>query len=243
VLLGCTRRAREELAHVPRLVERQRQAVLAQAFSGELTQEWRTAQRLAEPEQVTLGSVTSDFSYGSAEKSQVSGLVPVLRMGNIQNGSLDWGNLVFTSGQAEIAKYLLAPGDVLFNRTNSPELVGKTALYRGERKAIYAGYLIRIRCKPTLRPEFLTYCLNSPTGRDHCWRVKTDGASQSNINSKKLAAFSFYLPTIEEQLEIIRRIEAAIARIERAGAEAMRAAALVERLERATLARAFRGAL
>jgi type I restriction enzyme S subunit len=156
---------------------------------------------------------------------------------------LDWSDLVFTSDAAEIAKYSLESGDVLFNRTNSPALVGKTALYRGERQAIYAGYLIRVRCASNLLPEFLTYCLNSPDGRDYCWRVKTDGVSQSNINAKKLAAFSFDLPSIEEQAEIVRRIEAAFARIDRMAAEAGRAAALLDRLEQATLAKAFRGEL
>jgi type I restriction enzyme S subunit len=242
-LLARSRRARAELARVAGLAQRQKQAVLAQAFSGEMTQEWREHTRQSEPKPVQLEAVAHSFSYGSSAKSQETGLVPVLRMGNIQNGALDWNDLVYTSDQNEIAKYRLTSGDVLFNRTNSPELVGKTALYRGEREAIYAGYLIRIRCKPDLLPEFLTYCLNSPIGRDYCWRVKTDGVSQSNVNSKKLSAFSFPLPSVEEQHEIVRRIEAAFAHIDRAAAEAARATALLDRLDQATLAKAFRGEL
>lgn len=242
-LFAHSKAARAEIAHVPRLVERTKQAVLADAFSGKLTSKWRETYRSSKPERVTLGSVASGFSYGSSAKSHESGAVPVLRMGNIQSGLLDWDDLVFTSDPAEIAKYLLEPGDILFNRTNSPALVGKTALYRGERKAIYAGYLIRIRCSPDILPEFLTYCLNSPIGRDYCWRVKSDGVSQSNINSKKLAAFSFDLPSLPEQREIVRRIEAAFARIDRLADEACRATALLDRLEQATLAKAFRGEL
>jgi type I restriction enzyme S subunit len=76
-----------------------------------------------------------------------------------------------------------------YAQPNSPALVGKTATYHGERLAIYAGYLIRIRCGERLDPEYLTYCLNSPQGREYSWRVKTDGVSQSNVNAKKLAAF------------------------------------------------------
>jgi hypothetical protein len=105
----------------------------------------------------------------------------VLRMGNIQGGQLDWTDLLYTSDPVEIRKYRLQPGDVLFNRTNSPELVGKTALFKTDRPAIFAGYLIRVRCSDRLVPAYLVYCLNSPAGRDYCWRVKTDGVSQSNI--------------------------------------------------------------
>jgi type I restriction enzyme S subunit len=78
-------------------------------------------------------------------------------MGNIQDGRLDWSDLVFTSEPKEIEKYRLESGDVLSNRTNSPELVGKTALYKGERKAIFAGYLIRIRCGHELVPDALGF--------------------------------------------------------------------------------------
>jgi type I restriction enzyme, S subunit len=183
-LTGRTARAQEQLGRIPKLIQKYREAILAAAFSGELTRGWRIARALPDARPVNLGSVASEFSYGSATKSSPTGEVPVLRMGNIQDGSLNWGDLVFTSNKNEIAKYELRAGDVLFNRTNSPTLVGKTALYRGECPAIYAGYLIRIRCSPALMPEFLTYCLNSPAGRDYCWRVKTDGVSQSNINAK-----------------------------------------------------------
>ena len=119
-------------------------------------------------------------------------------------------------------------------------MVGKTALYRGERPAIYAGYLIRVRCSPALMPAFLTYCLNSPAGRDYCWRVKTDGVSQSNINAKKLAAFQLPLPTVEEQEEIVRRIETAFVWLDRITAEHANASRLLPRLDQAILAKAFR---
>jgi type I restriction enzyme S subunit len=64
-------------------------------------------------------------------------------MGNLQNGKIDWSELAYTSDDKEIEKYLLEKNTVLFNRTNSPELVGKTSIYNGDRKAIFAGYLIR----------------------------------------------------------------------------------------------------
>ena len=98
----------------------------------------------------TIGDVCEKVEYGSSAKSKVEGSVPVLRMGNIQDGYLDWEKLVYSDDRAEIEKYSLRKGDVLFNRTNSPELVGKAAIYDDERAAIFAGYLIRIHRKQDL---------------------------------------------------------------------------------------------
>lgn len=235
---------RQRLDRVQGILKRLRQSVLAAATNGELTREWREERgEGSEWPIVDLESVASDFSYGSAAKSSKSGKVPVLRMGNIQDGLLDWEDLVFTSDAAEIAKYKLSNGDVLFNRTNSPALVGKTAVFRGEREAIYAGYLIRVRCGQRLLPDYLNYCLGSPAGREFCWQVKSDGVSQSNINARKLAAFTFGLPSVEEQREIIRRVEHLLALNLTLGAKIGRATALVDRLTPSVLGKAFRGEL
>lgn len=242
-LTAHTARARKELDRIPTLIARYKQRLLELAFSGELTADWRRQRSINFGEEVPLGEVATGFNYGTAAKSSPSGKVPVLRMGNIQDGKLDWSNLVYTSDQAEIEKYRLSAGDVLFNRTNSPELVGKTALFNGEREAVYAGYLIRIRCSDVLLPAFLSYCLNAPAGRAYCWDVKTDGVSQSNINAKKIAAFRFVLPSIDEQTEILRRIESTFGWLDRIAADHAAAARLVPKLDTAILAKAFRGEL
>lgn len=241
-LLARIRVCNHHLDTIPGLLKRFRQAVLDAATTGALTEDWREPD--AQPwRSVLLGDVASDFSYGSAAKSSKSGAVPVLRMGNIQQGELDWTDLVYTSDTKEIGKYELLPGDVLFNRTNSPELVGKTAVYQGERAAIYAGYLIRVRCSEDLLPEFLNYCLGSKAGRNYCWSVKSDGVSQSNINAKKLAAFPFALPLPSEQKEIVRRAKALFALIKRIEAHHKKIVAHAQRLAPQVLAKAFRGDL
>ena len=242
-VLGRVNACRARLDRVPDLLKRFRQSVLAAATSGQLTEDWREENFDSEWIDVALEEVAEDFDYGSSAKSSKTGAVPVLRMGNIQEGKLDWDDLVFTSGTEEIAKYRLLPGDVLFNRTNSPELVGKTAVFKGEREAIFAGYLIRVRCSKRLLPDYINYCLNSPAGRDYCWQVKTDGVSQSNINAKKLAAFSFQLPSLPEQAEIVRHVEVLFALADRIEARLTAARAQVERLTPATLSKAFRGDL
>jgi type I restriction enzyme S subunit len=234
----------ERLARVAPLLKRFRQSVLAAATSGRLTAEWRASQsNLAEWKQCTLAEVADDFGYGSAAKSSKSGEVPVLRMGNIQGGQIEWGDLVFTSDAGEIQRYLLRDGDVLFNRTNSPELVGKSAVYRGSRRAIFAGYLIRVRCSALLLPDFLNFSLCSPAGREYCWRVKSDGVSQSNINAAKLRAFPLSLPSVSEQAEIVRRVELLFAYADRLEARLQAAQTAADRLTPALLAKAFRGEL
>lgn len=124
-------------------------------------------------------------------------------MGNLQNGYIDWTDLVYTNDEKDIQKYSLVKGDVLFNRTNSADLVGKTSLYRGEYPAIYAGYLIRLNYdRKKVVGEYLNYILNTQEAKEYCLAVKTDGVSQSNINAQKIGAFLFHLPPFEEQEKI-----------------------------------------
>lgn len=155
----------------------------------------------------TLGNITSGVEYGTSAKSQESGAIPVIRMGNIQQGVIDWDDLVYTSDEQEIEQYELKAGDVLFNRTNSPELVGKTAIYKGEQPAIFAGYLIRVNHYSNLiDANFLNYYLNSHIAKTYGNSVKTDGVNQSNINGEKLQNYPFPFCSLEEQQEIVKII-------------------------------------
>jgi type I restriction enzyme M protein len=159
-------------------------------------------------EMVELGEVCDNFQYGSSKKSLTAGEVVCLRMGNIQNGEIDWSDLKYAPEDEEFEKYLLEPGDVLFNRTNSPVHVGKTGIFRGERKAVFAGYLIRLNYKKNvICGDYLNYCLNTKEAKDFCQRMKTDGINQSNINAKVLATFQIPLPDIETQRQIVAQIE------------------------------------
>ena len=155
---------------------------------------------------VRLGDVCDGFMYGTSAKSSNEGKCPVLRMGNIQNGKIDWEKLVFTNNDEEIQKYELKKFDLLFNRTNSREMVGKTAIFESEQKTIYAGYLVRFR--PILsNPYFINDVLNSKTHREWCNEVKVDALGQSNINAEKLKNFITPLPPFAEQKEIVARVE------------------------------------
>ena len=145
-------------------------------------------------------TISDDLPYGTAKKSEKMGKVAVLRMGNIQSGEIDYRDLVFTSDEEDINRYMLQPGDLLFNRTNSAEWVGKTSIYRGDMPCIYAGYLIRMRTH--INAEYLNAVMNSGYAKNYCNSVKTDGVNQSNINAQKLGAFLVPIPPQNEQLRI-----------------------------------------
>ncbi len=128
-------------------------------------------------------------------------------MGNITNvGTIDYSNLVYSSNDEDIEQYSLEKNDLLFNRTNSSEWVGKTAIYKEEQPAIYAGYLIRI--KPLLiSPDYLNTVMNSGYYRDWCYDVKTDAVNQSNINAQKLSQLMIPIPPLKEQERIVAEMD------------------------------------
>lgn len=192
---------------------------------------------------VSLQKVCEKFTYGTSTKSDNDGTIPVIRMGNMQKGKIDWNNLKYTSDPKEIEKYNLSKGNVLFNRTNSPELVGKTSIYLGKQPAIYAGYLIKIWNFEELDSHFLNFALNSPYGRQWAWDVKTDGVSQSNINAKKLSKFCIPLPSPEEQKEIVRQVGSLFAKADAIEAQYQNFKEKIAHLPQTILAKAFRGEL
>ena len=191
-----------------------------------------------------LGWTTSGVEYGSAAKSSKSGTHVVLRMGNLQNGKLDWSDLAFSSDPKEVAQYILHPGDVLFNRTNSPEWVGKTAIYRGERPALLAGYLIRINhSDQAVLSEYLNWFLNSPVAKQHGNTVKTDGVNQSNINGEKLMNYPFPYCSLVEQSEIVRILDETISLIDYSTEDIDTNLQKAEALRQSILKKAFAGEL
>lgn len=219
-------------------------AILHKAFIGELTAKWRKENNidLSSWQEKTVDELCTSLKYGTSKKSNPEGSVVVLRMGNLQNGEIDWSNLMYTDDKDDIEKYLLKKGDVLFNRTNSPELVGKTSIYRGEYPAIYAGYLIKLDYGKDIIGEYLNYMMNSTKAKHYCYTVKTDGVSQSNINAKKIGAFEILVPTIEEQQEIVNILDRLLAKYNKIK-NLEQQLEKIELLKKAILAKAFRGEL
>jgi len=192
-----------------------------------------------------ISAIASTIEYGTSRRADGDeNDVPILRMGNIQDGSLNLSDLKYITASSEIERLLLVDGDLLFNRTNSPELVGKSAVWRGSTRATFASYLIRVRFhKAVAVPEFVNYWINSAWGRTWARQVKTDGVSQSNINGTKLGAMPVPLPPLDEQREIVRRVEGYLKESEEILAKINATSSLLERTDQAVLSRAFRGEL
>lgn len=248
--------------HLPPLPEQRRiVGILDQAFDGIATakanaeKNLQNARALFEShlqsvlqskkwEWKTLGDLCEGVEYGSSAKSKKEGEVPVLRMGNIQDGQLDWESLVYTDDKDEIAKYLLRHNDVLFNRTNSPELVGKTAIYKSEMPAIFAGYLIRIRRKEELlNADYLSYFLNSQIAFDYGKTVVISSVNQANINGTKLKGYPIPAPSITEQKIIVKELDALRAETKRLESLYQRKLAALDALKQSLLHQAFSGEL
>ena len=194
--------------------------------------------------ETTLGHLCEKVEYGTSSKSQPEGSTPVLRMGNIQGGAFNWDKLVYTDNDDDINKLLLNDNDVLFNRTNSPELVGKTAIYRNERPAIFAGYLIRIhRKKDLLDADFLNYYLNSKKARNYGYKVMSHSTNQANINGTKLKEYPINVPELSDQkalAENFRHLENKVKKIESIYEKKLSA---LDELKKSILQKAFSGEL
>ena len=238
--------AKEKAQAVVDSFETRKAAILHKAFTGKLTAKWRDERGVGMDswEKKSVGELCISLKYGTAKKSDASGNVVVLRMGNLQQGEIDWSDLAYSNDPDDIERYKLFPGDVLFNRTNSAALVGKTAIYRGEHPAIYAGNLIKLDYDhDKIIGDYLNYALNTLDAKKYCNSVKTDGVNQSNINAKKIGAYSFNVPNIPEQEKIVSVIQKLLSKEQQSKAAAEAVLDQIELMKKSILARAFRGEL
>jgi type I restriction enzyme, S subunit len=214
---------------------------------------WQAPEPLEAPEVpegwtvVALQDLLVDSQYGISKRAEadLTGGVPVLRMGNIQDGRLDLADLKYLDPiEHDLEPFLLQKEDILFNRTNSPELVGKAAVFESEMEAVFASYLVRLVVDRRLvLPGYLCLWINSPWGRAWARRVRTDCVSQSNINVSKLRTLPVPLPSLTEQGEIVRRVADLLAFTDGVEESAAAARERARLLDRAVLARAVNGEL
>jgi type I restriction enzyme S subunit len=169
--------------------------------------------------------------------------LPVLRMGNLTPGRIDWTDLRYVSlPEREESKYRLMDGDILFNRTNSAELVGKSAVFQGDREALFASYLIRLRVSPEVAdPDFVCAYINSASGRAFVRRNMGRAIGQVNISASTMATMSLPLPSVARQKKVIEKLRDLSA--DQTATAVDRELAAVQALPAALLHRAFRGEL
>lgn len=166
-------------------------------------------------EVVPVKFVVNQFQYGLSVAMSSKGQFPILRMGNIQEGEVLFNDLKYINLPENIAKvYLLNRGDLLFNRTNSQEHVGKVGIYRSDNQAVFASYLIRLLTDPSkVDNYYLGQLLSSYPTQCRIKRYATPGVQQVNVNAKNLGRILIPLPVgkdgLKEQKEIAVILEKA----------------------------------
>ena len=144
----------------------------------------------------TIRDLLESASYGTSEKAEATGEFPVLRMNNItRTGEMDFTELKYMDlKEDQRERYLVRTGDVLFNRTNSAELVGKTAICREANPMAYAGYLIRLRVNRKYEPEYVAAFLNTVYSKRVLRSMCKSIIGMANINATELQAFRIPVP-------------------------------------------------
>lgn len=245
-------RARTELARIETLVSRYKRAVLSKAFSGELTAEWRNERKgLITWRELSLDQLVSDGPTNgwSPKADGASSGLKSLKLSATSSGRLrlDAETIKYLDQNIpDNSKFWLRPNDILIQRANSLELLGTTVLFDGPpREFIFPDLMMRIRARDAVvTPVYLATYLNSDPARTY-FRANATGTAGNmpKINGSTVRGTSVPTPPLEEQHEIVRRIESAFARIDRLAAQAKRALDLVGKLDEAILGKAFRGEL
>ena len=156
-------------------------------------------------EVVTIGDIVTEVRYGTSKPAVEGGKYPYLRMNNLTaDGHLDLNDLKYIDiPDDEIEKCVVRKGDVLFNRTNSIELVGKTVVFDLQEDMIIAGYIIRVRLNKRLLPEILLQYMNLEALKDILRSMAKGAVNQANINAQELRSIKVYIPDMELQKQFI----------------------------------------
>lgn len=185
----------------------------------------------------TIGELTTEVKYGTSKPAVEGGKYPYLRMNNLTiDGKLDLHDLKqIDVDTSEFEKCVVRKGDVLFNRTNSAELVGKTAYYGLDEEMIIAGYIIRVRVNNLILPQYLSFYMNMPFMKQRIRSMAKGAVNQANINSKELKSIKVIVPPLEVQGKVVEYEE----RIDREKDRIQRSAALLETLKRSLMQQYF----
>ncbi|MEI6827379.1 MAG: restriction endonuclease subunit S [Desulfuromonadales bacterium] len=192
-------------------------------------------------EVVTVRDLVTEVKYGTSDKASYEGKYPILRMNNITYlGGWNFTDLKrIDIPEKELSKYLVRKGDILFNRTNSKELVGKTAVYRRDDPMAYAGYLIRIRPNKQNNGEYIAAYLNSTHGKTILESMCKSIVGMANINAQELQEIAIMQPSLELQNQYAALVYA----VEKAKVKLMASSEATDTLYDSLLQRAFKGEL
>ena len=158
-----------------------------------------------------IADIVLEVRYGTSRPAVDDGEYPYLRMNNLTyEGGFDLSDLKrITVPVEELDKCLVHKGDLLFNRTNSKELVGKTAVFQFDDPMVIAGYIIRVRLKKEVEPIYLSMYLNLPSSKKMLSEMAKGSVNQTNINAKEFQSISVPVPPVELQREFVAIANAA----------------------------------
>ena len=189
------------------------------------------------------GKLMEACDYGTSKKADDAGRgITVLRMGNVTiSGELDLDNLkaVELEGE-ELTRQRLQAGDVLFNRTNSRKLVGKTGMWDGRIEAVAASYFIRVRFQDGIEhPQHFTTYMNMPFMKQQLAEMARGAIGQANINSTELKSILVPVPPFPLQKAFANRVS----EIRKIGAVQVQSQERLDNLYKAMTHQAFSGKL
>lgn len=251
-LLSRVEAAQARLSTIPRILKRFRESVLAAACCGNLTADWRQTGRVSDYyEPTTIGEV-ADYVGGFAYRSTTfteSGSNQVVRIGNVRPFSLKLeASPVFIPD--EIAKtterFRLAPDDIVVSMTGTKykKDYGYAAIVTGTEKKLFLNQRVsRLRCNEKVLSPFLLYWLQTHTFKDFFFEGETGNVNQGNVGADGIRKAPIELPSLPEQHEIVRRVQALFKTADALEARYRTAKAHVDKLTQSILARAFRGKL
>lgn len=154
---------------------------------------------------VTIREVVTEVRYGTSKPAVENGKYPYLRMNNLTvDGRLDLNDLKYIDiPKDEVEKCIVRKGDILFNRTNSIELVGKTAVFDLADDMVIAGYIIRVRLNEKILPEVLAQYMNLEVLKNIFRSMAKGAVNQANINAQELQNVKVYIPDMKLQKQFI----------------------------------------
>ena len=192
-------------------------------------------------EEKKLGEICSDIRYGTSTPSHENGEYKYLRMNNITNdGFLDVSHYKTISlPPKELEKCLVKKGDIIFNRTNSRELVGKSCVFTEDENMVIAGYLIRIRLKDGFEPQFITYSMNLQRSLGLFQHLIVGAVHQANISANNIQKVIINYPLLSEQQSIVETLDSLKSKVDRLQANYDKISQECDALKQAILRQVF----
>ena len=240
-------RLKTRLANIPTLLKHFRQAILTQAVTGKLTQEWRKGRELEDWEQTNLEKLILFAGNGLSKRSGNGDNLRVLRLADFKNGNRITGNeREIQLTEKEKIKYTLNNGDILIIRVNgSVDLAGLFILYEEKGiKEAFCDHFIRLTVdSDKILPLYLTYVSNNGKGRLYLKNSLSTSAGQNTINQKSVKGLLIDLPSKKEQIEIVKRVENLFAKADKIETQYLQLKEKIDSLPQAILAKAFKGEL